>query len=34
VRHVLVLEPVGIQMPARPDPVPEPTKPVKKAGRK
>ena len=34
VRHVLVLEPVGIQMPARPDPVPESTKPPKKSGRK
>ena len=34
VRHVLVLEPVGIQMPARPDPVPEPTKPLKRSGRK
>jgi len=34
VRHVLVLEPVGIQMPARPDPAPDSTKPVKKSGRK
>lgn len=34
VRHVLVLEPVGVQMPARPDPAPESTKPVKKPGRK
>jgi len=34
VRHVLVLEPVGVQMPARPDPAPDSTKPVKKSGRK
>jgi rod shape-determining protein MreC len=35
VRHVLVLEPVGIQMPARPEPEPEPLiKPAKKAVRK
>jgi len=35
VRHVLVLEPVGIQMPPRPEPVPEPLlKPAKKGSRK
>lgn len=35
VRYVLVLEPVGVQMPAKPEPVPEETKPVpKKGGRR
>ncbi|GAB4559969.1 MAG: rod shape-determining protein MreC [Rhizobacter sp.] len=36
VRHVLVLEPTGIQMPPRPEPEPEvvPSKPVKKGPRK
>jgi len=36
VRHVLVLEPTGIQMPPRPEPEPEvvPSKPVKKGSRK
>lgn len=30
VRHVLVLEPVGVQMPPRPEPAPEPAKHAKK----
>ncbi|MBC7957783.1 MAG: rod shape-determining protein MreC [Cytophagales bacterium] len=34
VRHVLVLEPVGIQMPPRPEPAAEPLKPAKKGARK
>jgi rod shape-determining protein MreC len=34
VRHVLVLDPVGLQMPPKPDPAAEPAKPVKKSGRK
>jgi rod shape-determining protein MreC len=35
VRYVLVLEPVGMQMPAKPEPVPEDTKPApKKGGRR
>jgi rod shape-determining protein MreC len=35
VRYVLVLEPVGVQMPAKPEPVPEETKPApKKGGRR
>lgn len=35
VRYVLVLEPVGVQMPAKPEPVPEDTKPVpRKGGRR
>jgi rod shape-determining protein MreC len=36
VRHVMVLEPVGLQLPARPDPVAEATKPAsgRKGGRK
>ena len=36
VRHVLVLEPVGVQLPPRPEPPPEPAKPVpaKKAPKK
>lgn len=35
VRHVLVLEPVGVQMPPKPDPAAdEPVKPPKKGGRK
>ncbi len=35
VRHVLVLEPVGVQMPPKPDPAAdEPVKPAKKGGRK
>jgi len=35
VRHVLVLEPVGIQMPPRPEPPPDPAaKPAKKGARK
>ncbi len=35
VRYVLVLEPVGVQMPAKPEPVPEETKPLpKKGGRR
>jgi rod shape-determining protein MreC len=32
VRYVLVLEPVGVQMPAKPEPVPEETKPLPKRG--
>jgi len=34
VRHVLVLEPVGVQMPPRPEPTPEPEKVVKKGARR
>jgi rod shape-determining protein MreC len=35
VRHVLVLEPVGVQMPPKPEPAAdEPAKPAKKGGRK
>ncbi len=34
VRHVLVLEPVGIQMPPRPEPTPEPEKAVKNGARR
>jgi rod shape-determining protein MreC len=35
VRYVLVLEPVGMQMPAKPEPVPDETKPApKKGGRR
>ena len=35
VRHVLVLEPVGLQMPPRPEPAPEPVvKPAKRGTRK
>jgi rod shape-determining protein MreC len=34
VRHVLVLEPVGVQMPAKPEPAPEAVKPAKKGARK
>lgn len=35
VRYVLVLEPVGVQMPAKPEPVPEETKPLpRKGGRR
>ncbi|MBK7533275.1 rod shape-determining protein MreC [Piscinibacter sp.] len=35
VRYVLVLEPVGMQMPAKPEPVPEDTKPApRKGGRR
>lgn len=36
VRHVLVLEPVGVQMPPRPEPAPEPAKPAaeKKGARR
>ena len=34
VRHVLVLEPVGIQMPPRPESTPEPEKAVKKGARR
>ena len=32
VRYVLVLEPVGVQMPPKPEPVPEETKPAPKRG--
>ncbi|MEO8153104.1 MAG: rod shape-determining protein MreC [Rhizobacter sp.] len=34
VRHVLVLEPVGVQMPPRPEQVPESVKPTRKGARK
>jgi rod shape-determining protein MreC len=35
VRYVLVLEPVGLQMPAKPEPAPDETKPApKKGGRR
>jgi rod shape-determining protein MreC len=34
VRHVLVLEPVGLQLPPKPEPQPEPTKPVSRKGAK
>ena len=36
VRHVMVLEPVGLQLPARPDPAAEAIKPAsgRKGGRK
>ena len=34
VRHVLVLEPVGLQMPSRPDPLPDEVRPVRRGGRK
>jgi rod shape-determining protein MreC len=34
VRHVLVLEPLHVQMPARPEPDPESTKPVRQRGTK
>jgi len=34
VRHVLVLEPVGLQLPPKPEPQPEPTKAVSRKGAK
>jgi rod shape-determining protein MreC len=34
VRHVLVLEPTGQQMPPRPEPVPEEARPARRGGRK
>jgi rod shape-determining protein MreC len=34
VRHVLVLEPLALQLPAKPEPVPEPAKPAKPKGAK
>jgi len=34
VRHVLVLEPVGVQMPPRPEPVPDEVRPIKRGGRR
>ncbi|HZE92949.1 MAG TPA: rod shape-determining protein MreC, partial [Rhizobacter sp.] len=34
VRHVLVLEPVGVQMPPKPEPASEPVKPSRKGGRR
>jgi rod shape-determining protein MreC len=34
VRHVLVLEPVGVQMPPRPEPVPDEVRPVRRGGRR
>jgi len=34
VRHVLVLEPVGVQMPPRPEPAPEEVRPARRGARK
>jgi rod shape-determining protein MreC len=34
VRHVLVLEPVGVQMPPRPEPTPEEVRPARRGGRR
>lgn len=34
VRHVLVLEPVGVQMPPRPEPAPEEVRPARRGGRR
>jgi rod shape-determining protein MreC len=34
VRHVLVLEPVGVQMPPRPEPGPDEVRPVRRGGRR
>jgi rod shape-determining protein MreC len=34
VRHVLVLEPVGVQMPPRPEPTPDEMRPARRGARK
>ena len=34
VRHVLILQPLSVQLPPRPVPIPEPVKPSKKGGKK
>ena len=34
VRHVLVLEPVGVQLPPKPEPQPEDKPPVRKGAKK